>query len=137
MYTCELLLFCYDHTSLIILIQQQKFTRVYIYIYKQAEKRPSEVETCLNKPHDDTVLGANNRICCIVNKASLVHNFSQYVYFFSVHVSCDCVPIVRRNNCICATLGTSCSVIVNVIYLCSINPNQDTILWIQTLSPTY
>jgi len=33
-----------------------------------------------------------------VNKANLVHNFSSYVYFFSVHVSCDYVPIIRRNN---------------------------------------
>jgi len=74
MYTCELLLLYYDHTSLIILILQQKF--IYVYIYKQAEKQPSEVETCLNKLHDDTVLVANNRICCLVNKAILVHNFS-------------------------------------------------------------
>ena len=36
----------------------------------------------------------------IVNKASLVHNFSKYVYFFSVHVSGDYVPIIRRSNCI-------------------------------------
>jgi hypothetical protein len=74
MCTCELLLLCYDHTSLIILTLQQKFT--YIYIYKQAEKWPSAVETHLNKLCDDTVLAANNRICCLVNKANLVHNFS-------------------------------------------------------------
>ena len=34
-----------------------------------------------------------------VDKANLVHNFSQYVYFFSLHVSGDFVPIIRRNNC--------------------------------------
>jgi len=41
-----------------------------------------------------------------VNKANLVHNFSYYVYFFSLHVSGDYVPIIRRNNCIYATLDT-------------------------------
>jgi len=34
-----------------------------------------------------------------------VHNFPQYVYFFTLHVSGDYVPITRRNNCIYATLG--------------------------------
>ena len=37
---------------------------------------------------------------------SLVRNFSYYVHFFSLHVSGDYVPIIRRNNCIYATLGT-------------------------------
>jgi len=46
----------------------------------------------------------------LVNKANLVHNFSSYVYFFSLHVSCDYVPIIRRNNCIYATLGNCYSV---------------------------
>jgi len=32
-----------------------------------------------------------------------VHNFFQYVYSFSLHVSGDCVPIISRNNCIYAT----------------------------------
>ena len=41
----------------------------------------------------------------LVNKANSVHNFSQYVYFFSLRVSGDYVPIFRRNNCIYATLG--------------------------------
>jgi len=45
-----------------------------------------------------------------VNKANLVHNFPLYVYFFSLHVSGDYVPIIRRNNCICATLDTCHSV---------------------------
>ena len=36
----------------------------------------------------------------LVNKANLVHNFSYYVYFLSLHVSVDYVPIIRRNNCI-------------------------------------
>jgi hypothetical protein len=36
----------------------------------------------------------------LVNKANLVHNSSYYVYFFSVHVSGDYVPIIRRNSCI-------------------------------------
>jgi len=42
----------------------------------------------------------------LVNTAKLVYNFSQYVYFFSLHVSGDCVSIIRRNNCIYATPGT-------------------------------
>jgi len=31
-----------------------------------------------------------------VNTANLVHNFSSCVYFFSLHVSGECVPIIRR-----------------------------------------
>jgi len=50
----------------------------------------------------------------LVNKASLVQNFSWYVYFFSLHVSGDYVPVIRRNNCICATLGTCYSVCMTV-----------------------
>ena len=46
----------------------------------------------------------------LVNKANLVHNFSYYVYFFSLHVSGEYVPIIRRNNYIYATLGTYHSV---------------------------
>ena len=30
----------------------------------------------------------------LVNKANLVHSFSYYVYFFSLHVSGDYVPII-------------------------------------------
>jgi len=41
-----------------------------------------------------------------VSKANLVYNFSCRVYFFSLHVSGEYVPIIRRNNCIYATLGT-------------------------------
>ena len=40
-----------------------------------------------------------------VNNTNLTHNISYYIYFFSVHVSGDYVPIIRRNKCICATLG--------------------------------
>ena len=46
----------------------------------------------------------------LVNKAKLVQNFSQYVYFFAVHVQGDYVPIIRSNNCVYATLGISYSV---------------------------
>ena len=52
----------------------------------------------------------------LVNKANLVHNFSQYVYFFSLHVLGDYVPIIRRNNCIYETLGTCYSVWMTVWY---------------------
>jgi hypothetical protein len=34
----------------------------------------------------------------------LVHSFSWYIDLFSLHVSGNHVPIIRRNNCIYATL---------------------------------
>jgi len=52
----------------------------------------------------------------LVNKANLLHNFSLYVYFFSLHVLGDYVPIIRRNKCIYATLGTYHSVWMTVWY---------------------
>ena len=52
----------------------------------------------------------------IVNKVSLVHSFSLYVYFFSLHVSGNYVPIIRRNNCIYATLGICYPVWITVWY---------------------
>ena len=52
----------------------------------------------------------------LVNKVNLVHNFSQQVYLFSVHVSGDYVPNIRRNNCIYATLGTCYSEWMSVWY---------------------
>ena len=63
----------------------------------------------------------------LVNKANLVHNFSQCVYFFSLHVSGDYVPIIRRNNCICATLGICHSVWMTVWYagcICTLHTTQ-------------
>ena len=42
----------------------------------------------------------------LVGKAILVHSFSYYVNFFSLHVSGDCVSIVRRNNCVYVALET-------------------------------
>jgi hypothetical protein len=42
--------------------------------------------------------------------------FEQHVYSFSLHVSSDCVPIIRRNYCICATLGACYSVWMTVWY---------------------
>ena len=60
-------------------------------------------------------------VCCaslfnLVNKTNLVDNFSYYVYFFSLHVSGDYVPIIRRNDCVYATLGTCYSVWITVWY---------------------
>ena len=52
----------------------------------------------------------------LVNKAKLVHSFSYHVYFFSIHVSGDYVPIIRRNNCMYATLGTCYSVWMTLWY---------------------
>jgi hypothetical protein len=54
--------------------------------------------------------------CGLVNKANLVHNFSWYVYFFSLHVLGDFVPIIRRNNCISASLGICHSLWMTVWY---------------------
>jgi len=49
----------------------------------------------------------------LVNKAKLVYNIFLlhlllvYIYIYqSLHVSGDCVPIIRRNSCVCVTLGT-------------------------------
>ena len=50
----------------------------------------------------------------VVNKANLPHNYSYYVYFFSLHVLGDYVPIIRRYNCICVTLGNCHSVWMTV-----------------------
>ena len=46
----------------------------------------------------------------------MVHNSSLYVYFFSLHVSGDYVPIIRSNNCIYATLGICHTVWMTVWY---------------------
>jgi hypothetical protein len=53
---------------------------------------------------------------CLVNKANFVHNFSWYVYFYSLRVSGNYVPIIRTKNCIFATLGTCYSVWLTVWY---------------------
>jgi len=52
----------------------------------------------------------------LVHKVNLVHNFSKYVYFFSILVSGDYVPIIRRNNCIYATVGTCHSLGMIVLF---------------------
>ena len=67
-------------------------------------------------------------IYILVNKANLVHNFSQYVYFFSLHVSGDYVPIIRRNNCIYTTLRICHSVWMTVWYAgCTLHTRQSVI----------
>ena len=50
----------------------------------------------------------------LVNKTNLVHNLSWYIYLFSLHVSGNYVPIIRRNICIYATLGICHSVWMTV-----------------------
>ena len=50
----------------------------------------------------------------LVNKANLIHNFSWYIYLFSLHISGNYVPIFKRNNCIYATLGICHSVWMTV-----------------------
>jgi hypothetical protein len=61
-------------------------------------------------------VSGSEMVTYLVNKANLVHNFSYYVYFFPLHVSEDYVSIIRRNNCIYATLSTCYSVWVTVWY---------------------
>jgi hypothetical protein len=56
----------------------------------------------------------------LVNKANLVHNLF-LVYWLLVYLSictflADYVPIIRRNKCVFATLGTCCSVWMTVWY---------------------
>ena len=54
-----------------------------------------------------------------------MHNLSHYVYFFSLQVSGDYVPIIRRNNCIHATLGVWHSVWMTVWYAgCTMHTRQ-------------
>ena len=62
----------------------------------------------------------------LVNKANLVYNFSWYVFFFfSPHVSGDYVPIITKNNCINATLGTCHCVWMTVWYVgCTLHTRQ-------------
>ena len=50
-----------------------------------------------------------------------MHNYSWNVYFFTLHVSGDYVPVIKRNNCMYATLGT-CSSGVHPAYLTVIHP---------------
>ena len=52
----------------------------------------------------------------LVNKDKLGAQFFLVRYFFSLRVSGDYVPIIRRNNCVYATLGTSYSVWMTVWY---------------------
>jgi hypothetical protein len=52
----------------------------------------------------------------VKKKAKFVHNFFYYVYFFTLHVSGDCVPIIRRDNCIYATIGNCHCVWMTVWY---------------------
>ena len=52
----------------------------------------------------ETTVFMRHLIYKVHNRQSSTQNKYQ-VYFFSVHVSGDCVHIVRRNNCIYATLG--------------------------------
>jgi hypothetical protein len=57
----------------------------------------------------------------LTNKANLVHNFS-------LHVSGDYVPIIRRNNCVLSTLGTCYSVWMTVWYAVSFHPAYQTVI---------
>ena len=56
--------------------------------------------------HCDEILNFVDRasVYNLVNKANLVHSSSQYIYFSSLHVSGNYVPIIRRNYSMCATL---------------------------------
>ena len=62
-------------------------------------------------------LRTRDRYLDLVNRDNLVRNFSQYAYLFSLHVSGNYVPIIRRNNRIYAILGTCYSVWMTVWYV--------------------
>ena len=97
-------------------VEKRFETDIYIHIHKETVMWTTRFDrSCVFKP---TFLycGKLRLKYYYVNKANLLHNFSQYVYFFSVHVSGDYVPIVRRNNCIYATFCTCYSVQMTVWY---------------------
>jgi len=73
-------------------------------------------------------------LCNLVNKANLVHSFSWYVYFFSLHVAGDHVPIIRRNTCVYATLGT-CYSVCKTVWYAGWNKIQLFLLMMGTYSP--
>jgi len=72
------------------------------------------VETNLHRDNIHNICELQNQIfLCFVdcaylynlaNKSKKVHNSAQYIYFSSLHVSGNHVPIIRRNYCIYATL---------------------------------
>ena len=93
--------------------------RILMCYYKRSITRSSSVNeffkcnfreiNCFLSPHR-CVVNTTEALNYIVNKANLVHNFSQYFYFLFLRVSGDHVPIIRRNNYVYATLGTCYSV---------------------------
>jgi hypothetical protein len=65
---------------------------------------PEGVILCL---HDNENL--NSGPFSVVNETKLVHSlFLAYLYYQSLDVSGDYVPIIRRNDCVFTTLGTKC-----------------------------
>jgi len=67
-------------------------------------------------PHSRGLYSSRTVSHILVNKANWWTIFFWYVYSFSVHVSGEYVPIIRRNNCIYATLSTCYSVWMTVWY---------------------
>ena len=65
----------------------------------------------------------------LVNKTNLVHSlFLVYFYYQSLHVSGDYLPIIKRNNCIYATLVTCYSVWMTVWYVGVYAPAYQTVI---------
>ena len=74
--------------------------------------------TARNTPYYNFVVRVSTGILCFVDRASLYNLVNEtnlvhslflvwlYLYLKSLHVSGDCGPIIRRRNCVCATLGT-------------------------------
>ena len=63
-----------------------------------------------------------------LNKSNLVHNFSWYVYFFSLHVSVDYLRIIKRNSRLYVTLGICHSVWMTVWYVgCTMSTRQSSV----------
>jgi len=55
-------------------------------------------------------------LCNLVNRTNLVRKFSSYAYCFSLHVSGNYVPIIRRKYRTHATSGISHSIYMTVWY---------------------
>jgi hypothetical protein len=63
----------------------------------------------------------------LVNKANLVHNFSSYVHFFSIHVSGRMCAHHQEKQHFYATLGICHSVWITVWYAGTLHTSQSSI----------
>jgi len=62
--------------------------------------------------------------------------FFMYVYFYSLHVSCSHVPIIRRINCINTTSGICHSVRIDDRLVCRFAPAHQTVVYMYRVTNT-